>query len=59
MKITKDKVAAIHYTLKDNSGTVIDSSSGRDPLYYLHGAGNLIPGMEEGLEGRVPATSFN
>jgi FKBP-type peptidyl-prolyl cis-trans isomerase SlyD len=53
MKISKDKVAAIHYTLKDNSGKVIDSSAGKDPLYYLHGAGNLIPGMEEGLEGKT------
>jgi len=52
MKITKHTVAAIHYTLTDNSGKVLDSSAGRDPLYYLHGEGNLIPGMEEGLEGQ-------
>ncbi len=53
MTITKDKVAAIHYTLRDSNGTILDSSEGRDPLYYLHGANNLIPGMEEGLEGRT------
>ena len=53
MQITKDKVAAIHYTLRSNDGTIIDSSEGRDPLHYLHGAGNLIPGMEEGLEGKT------
>jgi len=52
MKITKHTVAAIHYTLTDNSGKVLDSSAGREPLYYLHGEGNLIPGMEEGLEGQ-------
>jgi FKBP-type peptidyl-prolyl cis-trans isomerase SlyD len=52
MQITKNKVASIHYTLRDNEGTVIDSSEGRDPLNYLHGAGNLILGMEEGLEGK-------
>jgi FKBP-type peptidyl-prolyl cis-trans isomerase SlyD len=52
MKITKHTVAAIHYTLKDDKGTTLDSSAGRDPLYYLHGEGNLIPGMEEGLEGQ-------
>lgn len=52
MKITKHTVAAIHYTLSDNSGKILDSSEGRDPLYYLHGEGNLIPGMEEGLEGQ-------
>ena len=54
MHITKHKVAAIHYTLTDDAGTVIDSSQGKEPLYYLHGEGNLIPGMEEGLEGRQP-----
>jgi FKBP-type peptidyl-prolyl cis-trans isomerase SlyD len=53
MQITKNKVAGIHYTLRDNSGTVIDTSDGRDPLYYLHGSGNLIAGMEEGLEGKA------
>lgn len=58
MTITKDKVAAIHYTLTDDKGNVLDSSEGRDPLYYLHGANNLIPGMEEGLEGRSTGDHF-
>ena len=53
MNITKNKVATIHYTLRDSQGNVLDSSEGGDPLYYLHGANNLIPGMEEGLEGRT------
>lgn len=59
MQISKNTVAGIHYTLKDNEGTVIDTSDGRDPLYYLHGAGNLIPGMEEGLEGKAKGDKFN
>ncbi|HRI80090.1 MAG TPA: peptidylprolyl isomerase [Cyclobacteriaceae bacterium] len=58
MKITKHAVAAIHYTLKDNSGKVLDSSIGHEPLYYLHGEGNLIPGMEEGLEGQEKGTKL-
>jgi FKBP-type peptidyl-prolyl cis-trans isomerase SlyD len=58
MQITKDKVVAIHYTLKNNAGNVIDSSEGKDPLYYLHGNGNLIPGMEEGLEGKIKGDNF-
>jgi FKBP-type peptidyl-prolyl cis-trans isomerase SlyD len=58
MQITKNKVAAIHYTLRDNKGTIIDSSDGRDPLYYIHGAGNLIIGMEEGLEGKSKGDKF-
>ncbi len=53
MQISKNKVAAIHYTLRDNEGTVLDSSDGRDPLLYIQGIGNLILGMEEGLEGKA------
>jgi FKBP-type peptidyl-prolyl cis-trans isomerase SlyD len=59
MQITKNKVAAIHYTLRDNEGTIIDSSEGREPLHYLHGAGNLIMGMEEGLEGKGQGDKFS
>jgi FKBP-type peptidyl-prolyl cis-trans isomerase SlyD len=59
MQITKHRVAAIHYTLKDNQGNILDSSEGRDPLYYIQGIGNLIPGMEEGLEGREKGEKFD
>lgn len=52
MTIAKDSVVSIHYTLRDDNGKIIDSSSGKDPLLYLHGRGNLIIGMEEGLEGK-------
>ncbi len=58
MNISKHKVASIHYTLTDNSGTILDTSSGREPLVYLHGAGNLIMGMEEGLEGKSKGDKF-
>ncbi|MBS1950948.1 MAG: FKBP-type peptidyl-prolyl cis-trans isomerase SlyD [Cytophagales bacterium] len=59
MHISKHKVAAIHYTLTDNSGKVIDSSKGNEPLHYIHGTGNLIVGMEEGLEGKKAGDKFN
>jgi FKBP-type peptidyl-prolyl cis-trans isomerase SlyD len=58
MQITKEKVVAIHYTLKDNAGTVLDTSAGKEPLQYLQGFGNLIPGMEEGMEGKVKGDIF-
>ncbi len=58
MQITKEKVVAIHYTLKNNAGEVIDTSEGKEPLYYLHGFGNLIAGMEEGLEGKSKGDKF-
>jgi FKBP-type peptidyl-prolyl cis-trans isomerase SlyD len=59
MQITKNSVAAIHYTLTDNEGNILDSSAGRDPLHYIHGIGNLIPGMEEGLEGKSKGDKFS
>jgi FKBP-type peptidyl-prolyl cis-trans isomerase SlyD len=52
MQISSHKVVSIHYTLRDNQGNILDSSEGRDPLHYIQGIGNLIPGMEEGLEGK-------
>lgn len=52
MKISKDKVVSIHYTLTNDNGDVVDSSVDRgEPLKYIHGHNNLIPGMENGLEG--------
>jgi FKBP-type peptidyl-prolyl cis-trans isomerase SlyD len=53
MQIGKEKVVSIHYTLRDNKGTTLDSSVGHEPLLYIQGIGNLIPGMEEGLEGKM------
>jgi FKBP-type peptidyl-prolyl cis-trans isomerase SlyD len=52
VKIAQEKVVSIHYTLKNAEGSVLDSSSGSDPLAYLHGAGNIIPGLESALEGK-------
>ena len=53
MQITANRVAYIHYTLKDDGGAVLDSSSGGEPLAYLHGAGNIVPGLEKALEGKA------
>lgn len=51
MKATSDMVISMHYTLTDDSGEVLDSSIGGEPLAYLHGHGNIIPGLEKALEG--------
>jgi len=50
--ISADKVVTIHYTLKDDAGTVIDSSAGGEPLAYIQGHGNLVSGLEKALEGK-------
>ena len=52
MSIKKDSVVTFNYTLKDDAGEVIDSSSPGEPLAYLHGHGNLVPGLERELEGK-------
>ncbi len=53
MHIDKNRVVTLHYTLRDEQGVVIDSSSGRAPLSYLHGKGNIIPGLEQALAGKT------
>ena len=51
--IKLNSVVTMHYELKDASGEVLDSSKGQDPLVYLHGAGNIIVGLEEQLLGKA------
>lgn len=51
MKIAENTVVAVEYTLKNAEGEVLDSSEGMPPLEYLHGRGNIIPGLENALEG--------
>ena len=49
--VQQDDVVSIDYTLTDSQGNVIDSSEGAEPLEYLHGHNNLIPGLESELTG--------
>lgn len=59
MQISKHKVVAIDYTLTGPDGAVLDSSEGREPLAYLHGAGNIIAGLEKELEGKTRGDSLD
>jgi FKBP-type peptidyl-prolyl cis-trans isomerase SlyD len=52
VNIETNHVVSIHYTLKGDAGEVIDSSTGGEPLAYLHGHGNLVPGLERELTGK-------
>ena len=58
MLVAQDKVVLIHYTLTDDAGTVVDSSSGGHPLAYIQGHGNIIPGLEKALEGTQKGDSL-
>ncbi|MFZ9595894.1 MAG: FKBP-type peptidyl-prolyl cis-trans isomerase [Bdellovibrionia bacterium] len=52
MKISKNSVVSIQYTLCDDSKQVLDQSEAHDPLVYLHGSEAIIPGLEKALEGK-------
>lgn len=56
--IESGKVVFFHYTLTDDSGEVIDSSEGSEPLPYLHGAGNIVPGLERQMAGKQVGDRF-
>jgi FKBP-type peptidyl-prolyl cis-trans isomerase SlyD len=52
MPIADNDVVTFHYTLKGDTDEVIDSSAGGEPLAYLHGHGNIVPGLERELTGK-------
>ncbi|GIU08879.1 MULTISPECIES: peptidylprolyl isomerase [unclassified Shewanella] len=53
MKITEKCAVSIHYRLSDAKGQLVESSFEGEPMIYLHGAENMIPGLEAALEGKV------
>ncbi len=52
-------VVGIHYTLKNDGGEVLDTSEEREPLEYLHGAHNIVPGLEKALTGLAIGADFD
>lgn len=52
MQVAERSVVSIHYKLTNDAGEVLDSSEGGDALVYLHGSGNIIPGLEKALVGK-------
>ncbi len=58
MKVSHLSVVTLDYTVFDESGDVLDTTEGREPLVYLHGAGFLVPGLEKALYDRSIGDSF-
>ena len=58
MNIEDKKVVSFHYTLRDEHGEQLESSREGDPMTYLHGAGNIIPGLEKAMAGKVAGDQF-
>lgn len=52
MQVADNMAVSIHYTLTNDAGETLDSSIGGDALVYLHGKGNIIPGLEKALAGK-------
>lgn len=59
MQVADNMAVSFHYTLTNDGGEVLDSSIGDDALVYLHGTGNIIPGLEEALLGKAVGDKFN
>lgn len=53
MNITENAVVLFHYTLTDEEGVQLDSSTDDAPLAYIHGHKNIIPGLEQAMEGKT------
>jgi len=59
MQIQADMVVSLEYTLKNDAGEVLDANEGAAPLYYLHGHGNIVEGLEAALSGRSVGDTLN
>ncbi|WP_286261494.1 FKBP-type peptidyl-prolyl cis-trans isomerase [Thalassotalea atypica] len=58
MKITKDTVVQIHYTINNEQGEQLETSRDGDAMAYLHGHNNMIVGVEQALEGKEKSETF-
>jgi FKBP-type peptidyl-prolyl cis-trans isomerase SlyD len=58
MQITDKLAVSIHYILTNAAGEQLDSSRDEEPMVYLHGFGQIIPGLENALAGKVVGDKF-
>ena len=58
MLIEKNKVVLMHYTLKNEQGQILDTSSGKDPLEFIQGSGAIIAGLDQVLVGKQKGDKF-
>ncbi len=59
MGIKNDMVVQFNYTLRDEKGEVLETNEGLDPIAYLHGHNNMMPGVEDAITGREQGDSFS
>jgi len=59
MIVEKDKAVSFHYTLKNAEGEEMETSRDKQPMSYLHGANNIIAGLEKAMEGHAVKDEFS
>lgn len=58
MLVAKNKVVSFYYTVKDDNGNILDRTEPNEPFSYLHGIGQIIPGLEKEMEGKDVNSKF-
>ena len=58
MTIQDKKVVSFHYTLTNQDGEQMETTRDKEPMTYLHGAQNIIPGLESAMAGKSVGDEF-
>jgi FKBP-type peptidyl-prolyl cis-trans isomerase SlyD len=59
MQVQDNAVVRIDYTLRDDAGEVLETSEGREPMAYMHGVGQMLPGLERAMAGKAAGDALN
>jgi FKBP-type peptidyl-prolyl cis-trans isomerase SlyD len=59
MDIRKNRVATLHYTLRDDDGVVLETTLEKIPLSYIHGHEQILSGIEEAVKGKKPGDKIS
>src|SRR5438045_4526503 len=51
MIVEKNRMVSFNYNIKDDHGVIIDSNEEYVPLQYIHGYNNILPGLENAIDG--------
>ena len=51
MTVSPNKIVSLRYLMKNGGGDVIEDTMEQAPIQYLHGAGKIIPALENAIEG--------
>ncbi|WP_269619904.1 FKBP-type peptidyl-prolyl cis-trans isomerase [Zhongshania sp. BJYM1] len=58
MEISRNKVVSFHYELRDGQGAVLEDNFNDTPSLYMHGADNIISGLEKAMSGHTVGDEF-